>query len=421
MNASAGLRTNRGFHGLWTARVVSRFGSALGYVVLLWLTFAATGSALAVAYVGIAEFLPTVAVGIFTGALVDRYERRRVIVLSSLGRSAAMAGLILALYVAGFHLLFVLFAAAVFSLCATFFGPGAQALLPELVPRESLADANGLFESTESIVGIAGSAVGGVLIVVVGALPSLGVDAVSYLLGAICIALIATAALPGRPAPGPKHSEGLGQEVAEGFRFLRASPGLLQVTVVSSVLNFLISFLMGFIVVYTALVLHGSAVIYGGLEAALAAGWAVGGLVVGRLRLTRRAGLVWVASAFVEGLVMIALVGVPVVPYAIAAMTVLGVSQGIVNVAWLSTVQAIVPERLQGRYFALETAISYAAIPLSQIVGAVLIVLYGVPFTFAVAGLGSITTGGLALLLREFRRVGYDPRAEPVAATPASP
>jgi hypothetical protein len=421
MSASSSLRTNRGFHWLWTARVVSRFGSALGYVVLLWLTFAATGSALAVAYVGIAEFLPTVAVGILTGALVDRYERRRVVVLSNLGRSAAMAGLILALYAAGFHLVFVLFAAAVFSLCATFFAPGSQALLPELVPREALADANGLFESSESIVGIAGSAVGGVLIVLVGAVPSLGVDAVSYLLGAICIAFIGATALSSRTRATPERSAGLGREVAEGFRFLRGSPGLLQVTVVSSVLNFLISFLMGFLVVYTAVVLHGSAVVYGGLEAALAAGWAIGGLVVGRLGLTRRAGMVWVASAFVEGLVMVGIVAVPAAPFAVAAMIVLGVSQGVVNVAWLSTVQAIVPERLLGRYFALETAVSYAAIPLSQIVGGVLIVLHGVPFTFAAAGLGSIATGALALLLREFRRVGYDPRAGPAAATPASP
>lgn len=192
-------------------------------------------------------------------------------------------------------------------------------------------------------------------------------------------------------------------------------------TVVSSVLNFLISFLMGFVVVYTAVVLHGSAVVFGGIEAALAAGWAVGRLVVGRLGLTRDAGIVWVASAFVQGLVMIAIVGVPVVPFAAAVFVGLGVSQGIVNVAWLSTVPAIVPERLQGRYFALETAVSYAAIPLSQIVGTVLIVLYGVPFTFAPAGVASIATGGVPLLFREFRRVGYDPMAGAGSPTLASP
>jgi MFS transporter, DHA3 family, macrolide efflux protein len=421
MTEYASLHGNPGFVRLWSARVISRFGSALGYVVLLWITFAQTGSALAVAYVGIAEFLPTVAVGIFTGALVDRYDRRRVIILSSLGRSAAMAGLILALYAAGFHLIFVLLAAAVFSLCATFFGPGAQALLPELVPREALAHANGLFESTESIVGIAGSAAGGLLIVLVGAVPSLGVDAASYLFGAICIALIGATAIstPTRSPSGT--SPGLAAEVAEGFRFLRGSLGLLEVTLVASVLNFLISFLMGFIVVYSAVVLHGSALVYGGIEAALAAGWAVGGLVVGRLGLTRRVGLVWAASAFVEGLVLVGIVTFPVVPLAVAAFVGLGISQGVVNVAWLSTVQAIVPERLQGRYFALETAISYAAIPLSQIVGGVLIVVYGVPFTFVAAGLGSIATGAIALLFRELRRIGYDPKASSVPATPASP
>jgi MFS transporter, DHA3 family, macrolide efflux protein len=270
MNGSSSLSSNSNFTRLWSARVVARFGSALGYVVLIWYVYAVTGSALAVVYVGLAEFVPTTGFGILSGALVDRYDRKRVIVLSTLGRSAAMGALVVALYLLGFDLLLIVLAAAVFSICATFFGPASQALLPEIVPREGLDKANGLFESSESIVAIAGSAAAGILVVAIGAIPSLGVDAASYLVGALFIALIgATVAAKKLPT----GSESLAREVREGLTYLRRTRGLLQLTLVALVSNFLFSIVLTFLVVYTSNVLHGTALVYGGLEALLAAGW----------------------------------------------------------------------------------------------------------------------------------------------------
>jgi hypothetical protein len=88
---------------------------------------------------------------------------------------------------------------------------------------------------------------------------------------------------------------------------------------------------------------------------------------------------------------------------------------GVTNVAWLSTVQAIVPEDLQGRYLATDNAVSYAAIPAAQIVGGFLITFSGIGFAFLVSAVGSLAVGAVLVTLRELRRVGYDPR------TPAPP
>jgi MFS family permease len=407
MSDSPRLRKNPKFARLWSARVVSRFGSALSYVVLIWLTYAETGSSLAVAYVGLAEFIPTVAVGLFSGALVDRFDRRRVIVLSVLGRSAAMGGLVVALELFGFGLPFILLASVVFSVLATFFGPGSQALLPEIVPRDSLADANGLFESSEAIVGIVGSSLAGVLIVAVGAVPSLGIDAASYLVAALFIALIGgsivtRASLTERPS--------LLGEVREGLAYLRQALGLLEVTVAALILNFWFAFVLTFLVIYSTQLLHGSAVVFGILETLIAGGWGIGGLLVGRLRLTRYTGRLWVYSAFVQGGALVALVLVPRLAVAVPLFLAVGILQGVLNVAESSTVQAVVPERLQGRYFATDNMVSFAAIPAAQIVGGVLILLHGISFTFLLAGVGSLVTGGGLVWLKELRRFGYDPR-----------
>jgi MFS transporter, DHA3 family, macrolide efflux protein len=410
MSAPPPLAHNPNFHRLWSARAISRFGSSLGYVALLWLTFAETNSALAVAYVGLAGFVPTIVVGIFSGALVDRFERRRVIVLSTLGRSAAMGALVLLLYVGGFHLAFVLVASLVFSACATFFAPGSQALLPEIVDRGSLANANGLFESTEAIAGIAGNGLGGGLVLAVGAVPTLGIDAASYLVGAILVALIAVAASSPRPSDGGPRPR-MWEEVREGFAYLRNAVALFELTMLALVLNFLISVLLTFIVVYSTSLLHGSAVVYGLLEACLAGGYGVGALLVGRFGLTRHTGAVWIYSTFAQGALLVLVVLVARVPVALPAFLAFGVLQGLANVTWLSSVQATVPERLQGRYFAIDNALSYAAIPLAQIVGGVLIAFYGVGPTLLAVGLATLAAGVGALFLRELRQYGYDPSA----------
>lgn len=415
MAALPPLAQNPNFRRLWSARVISRFGSSLGAVALLWLTFAETHSALAVAYVGIAGLLPTIAVGILSGALVDRFDRRRVIVLSTLGRSAAMGALVLALETEGFHLAFVLIASLAFSACATFFAPGSQALLPEIVGRESLADANGLFESTEAIAAIAGNGIGGALILVIGAVPSLGIDAVSYLFGALLVALVVVAATS-PPAPPTGRRPGMWTEVREGLAYLRRSGGLFQITMLALMVNFLFSIVLTFVVVFSTDLLHGSAIVYGALEALLAAGWGVGGLLVGRLGLTRHTGRIWVLSTLVEGVLVAGLVLVPAVSFALPCFFGFGLIQGLANVAWLSSVQAIVPERLQGRYFATDNALSYAAIPASQIVGGVAIVLYGLGPTFLLTGIVTVAVGVGAFFLRPLWRFAYEPGSRATSA-----
>lgn len=401
------LLSDRQFGRLWSARLVSRFGSALGYVVLIWYTFTATGSALAVVYVGLAGFVPTVAFGLFAGALVDRYERRSVIVLSTLGRSAAMAALVIALLFLGFNLTLILLATVVFAVCATFFGPGSQALLPEVIPREHLDRANGLFESSESIVGIVGTAVAGVAVVAVGAIPSLGMDAAAYLVGAIFVALIGTTVAAPRL---PESSERMLDQVREGLAYLRRALGLLELTVVALITNFLWSIILTFLVVYSVLALHGSAVVYGGIEAAMAAGWGIGGLAVGRFGLTRYTGRLWTLTGLVDGAAILVLVFAPLVPMALAVFLAAGTWQGLLNVSWLSSVQALVPERLQGRYLALDNSISYAAIPASQVLGGLLVVVSGLSFTFLIAAVGSLVAGVGFLGFRELWRFGYDPK-----------
>jgi len=341
---------------------------------------------------------------------VDRYDRRKVIVLSTLGRSAAMGALTIALVELGFHLSFVLLAVLVFTVLSTFFGPASQALLPQIVPASWLADANGLFQSSEEVVGIVASALGGIFIVTIGAVPSLGVDAISYLVAAVFIVLIVTAT---SRAALPKQDSSLFGQVREGFAYLRRNTALFELTLAALVLNFLFAFVLTYIVVFSTGPLHGNAVVFAALEAILSAGVATGALLVGRLRLTRYAGAMWGYAGLAQGTAVLALVLLPTLPVALAAAFAWGAMNGILNVAWLSTVQVLVPERMQGRYYSIDNMFSFAAIPAAQILGGILIISRGVSFTFLLVGVGSVVAGIVYFFLTDLRKLGYDPAAAP--------
>ncbi len=97
---------------------------------------------------------------------------------------------------------------------------------------------------------------------------------------------------------------------------------------------------------------------------------------------------------------------------ALPLIFVVAIWQGVLNVAALSTVQAVVPQEIQGRYLATDNALSYAAIPASQIFGGILIATSGLPFTFLLVGIGSVVAGIAFLFLRSLRTFGYSPRAQ---------
>ncbi|MCI4360831.1 MAG: hypothetical protein L3J91_03935, partial [Thermoplasmata archaeon] len=207
-------------------------------------------------------------------------------------------------------------------------------------------------------------------------------------------------------------------DTREGFRYIAGQRGLLYLTISAGGENFFFSMVIPFLVVYTTVVLHGGAVLFGTLGALLALGWAPGSLLVGRFHAIRFAGLVWILSGLVEGALIFVYVLVPVIPVVALVFFVQGVLLGFSNTTWLTAVQLIVPSELQGRYFGVDQLGSFATIPAAMLVGGVLIAAIGVQMTFAVAAVGFVLTSATFLASRELRQLGYAGDAHAVAATP---
>lgn len=220
------LRNNPGFAWLWSAQVVSLLGDWFNTIVLSALVAEySDGSGLAVSGFLLARFLPPLLISPLAGVLVDRFDRKRLLILSDLLR-AVVVFMFLIVVLGGPSTLWLLYVLTVFQFAlSSIFDPGRNALMPSLLRREDLVLANTLGSVTWSVMLAVGAIAGGVVALIFGTAIALVIDGLSFVLSAFLITRIRLnpAALPLDDQPG-KTSE---RTFMEGLRYVRARPDLL--------------------------------------------------------------------------------------------------------------------------------------------------------------------------------------------------
>ncbi len=178
------LFQNSGYFRVFNAGLGSTAGSAIASICLIWIVWSDTGSALDIGLLGTANLVAAISFSVFGGTLVDRYDRRRLMILSDLSRAAALGLVVVVLLREGFNFPVLLGASFVLGAFSTLFNPAEQSVIPLLVPPELVADANGLVRSSRSTVQFVGASIGGVLIVTLGPVSGVGVNVLTFLLSA---------------------------------------------------------------------------------------------------------------------------------------------------------------------------------------------------------------------------------------------
>lgn len=425
------LLRNPGYFRVFSAGIGSTAGSAIAGICLIWIVWAATGSALDIALLGTAWLVSAIAFSVFGGTLVDRYDRRRLMILSDLSRAVAVGIVVLVLLRVGFNLPVLLSANFVLGAFSTLFNPAEQSIVPTLVPVELVADANGLVRSSRSTIQFIGASLGGVLIVTLGPLTGVGINVATFVLSAVLLTGMRVSSPRRAAAESGGGARAYLSDVSAGFQWLYRAKGFFQLTLSATFFNFCSSVVGTFLVVFATVVLHGSALVFAGLLAAEVAGTALGSLLVSRLGAERWAGKAWTLPyGVVAGSLAIVLALVPSVPSAIVILFALGTLGGFAGTAWLTAAQLLVPTEMQGRYFGIDSLGSVAILPVAQIGGALLIGVWGTQTTYLVMGVLWLVAGLGFLVPRALWRLGYPPTPEDgasyrtdasVAGTPGSP
>jgi MFS transporter, DHA3 family, macrolide efflux protein len=410
------LLRNAAYLRVFTAGLGSIAGQSIASICLVWIVFESTHSAIDVGALGASYVIAAIAFSVFTGAWVDRFDRRRLMILSDFSRAVAMTVVVVVLELRGFNLLTVLVAYAVVGAFYTLFNPAEQALVPALVASSDIANANGLVRSSRSTLQFVGTAIAGVIIVTLGGVAGIAANAATFAVsGALLLGLRVPSAGLGRSHP-PRTRTGFFRDVQDGFRWLWRAKGFLQLTISATFFNFCWSLIGTFVVIFATEVLHGSALFYALLLASEVAGGAIGALLVGPTHGERWAGRAWVVPyGAASGAVALALALFPSAPVALAALFGIGVLAGYAGTAWLTAAQLLVPTDMQGRYFGIDNLGSIVILPIAEIGGAFIITAYGIETTYLAVAVVWIVAGLVFLAPRALWNLGYRPR-EPEAA-----
>jgi MFS family permease len=224
------LRKNPDFTRLWIAQVISLTGDWFNTIVLLALVGEHSGgSGLAISVYLLARLLPPLIVSPYTGVLVDRFDRKTLLVVSDVAR-ALIVLLYLVVLAGGPGTLWLIYVLTVFQFgFSGLFEPARNAILPSLLHEDDLVSANTLSSVTWSVMLAVGAIVGGIVAAVLGTNAALIIDSLTFLMSAAFIVQIRVKPQPSDESSGttpPEHG------FREGLRFVRRHPGIAAVLLV---------------------------------------------------------------------------------------------------------------------------------------------------------------------------------------------
>lgn len=403
------LRDNRNFRRLWLGQVVSQIGDWLDYVALLTLLLTLTGSGTVVAAMLVARFLPTFFVGPLAGVVVDRLNRKHVMVAADLCRALVILGLLLVRRPEHVWISYVVVALCV-SLTA-FFEPARNATIPNVTAPHELVVANTLGSVTWSVSLGLGSALGGFITAAAGPRAAFVLDALSFACSAWLIGGIALAPRKHAAVPRIGWRAVLGfADLVEGARYLRHHPRVASVVLVKSGW----SLAGGLILLHSIFgeriypVWGSAAAGIGMLATARGIGTALGPLVARRWfgDSPRALALGIGAGFYVVGAFYLIFAAVNDLPLALVVLLTAHMGGSTLWVFSTTLLQMAVPDALRGRVFAAELALMTLGLTLSNFVtGWALDTLGWSPRTLA-ALLGGLcfVPGSVWLLLQRSRR-----------------
>jgi MFS family permease len=413
------LVRHRAFSLLWVAGLISMTGDWLLTIALPIYVFKLTGSPAATSAVVAASVAAALLFGVIAGVYVDRWDRRRTLVIANLLQVAAIAPLLLV--DSASRVWIVLIVAFVESGLSQFVAPAEHALLPRLVADDRLVAANSLNTLNSNIARLGGPALGAVVAVTLGLSGATLLDAASFAAAAVLIGLIGGAH---RATPDPVDDTARQQlpsadrvsavarwwfDLAEGLRAIGRSRVLRALLLVAAITAVGEGIMGSLFVVFAARGISGGSSTIGWLMSAQAVGGIIGGLlaatVAGRLPPVPTV----ITTTILFGLIDVVIFNTPRVTSALAPQLVLFVLVGIPGAiglaAMMTLLQSAVGDGLRGRVFAAFTVAEAAAALVGTAIAANLADRFGVFTVLTAQGLGYVVAGlAFAAAVRASRR-----------------
>ncbi|MFC1708008.1 MFS transporter [Planctomycetota bacterium] len=402
---------NRNFLLLWHAQFVSRLGNQAYIIAMMFWLKHATGSASLMGLILMLSRLPGVLLGPFCGAVVDRFSRRRVVVLCD--GISGLAGLALATVVFCFPsataaITVSLFCVSVLTGTASaFLRPAVTAAIPDLVPTDRVVAANSMDRTSVWLATSVGQGLGGILFRLVGAPLLFLMDALTFLVAASGEFFV-DMGQKNKPADDGSETKvaDLMRDMLEGFRYVWRRAGLRQLMAVRGVMNFCFAPIWALLPFYVEDHLGAGVDWYGFLIAVAGIGGVIGFVTAGAVPALGRGRAVpalWYFLIFAVITVALGCAATPMV--ALVLMFFHGLSMALFNINVITAIQLRTPADTRGRVFALLNTLAGGLMPLGMGLAGVVADLTGqnIPLIFGVCGGVMVVASLVAMANRPLR------------------
>lgn len=376
----------RAFPLIWGGTASANLADGITLAVGPLLAAALTRDPALVAGLVVAQRLPWFLFVLFAGVIVDRFDRRVLLVLGNAVRVVAVGGVMVAL-VFGVRELWVLYIAAfLLGSAETIVDNASLAILPQLIRRDRLADANGRLFATQSILNELVGPPLGALIFAFSAVAAFATGSAVYLVAVILFALLPRRL---RSEPSAVASQSVWKSVGEGMREFARIRILVVMAISAATINLCTSAAEAVLVLYAQDRLGLQDIGYGLLLAAAAVGGIPAGIWGPALVRRIGEGTVWVASTAAAGLAYV-VAALSTSPWLVGAvMMVVGFGFTLGNVIAITVRQTAIPNELLGRVTSVYRLLAVGVMPVGALIGGLLASVAGLtaPFWMAAAGL----------------------------------
>jgi MFS family permease len=413
------LWRDRNFGAYWMSQSLSAAGDSFAYLAVPLLVLQATGSVAQMGLLTAVAGVASVGAGVFGGVLVDRYDRRTLMIAADLAR-LVLYSLVPLAWLSGPQVWLLFVVLPICEAAGMVFQVAAVTAVRNLVDRDRITEANGRLQATYAAAAVGGPLLAGMVSARFGATAAVAINAGSFALSAAGLWLVRLRQPDG--SGGIADAGGRGRPLVEllaGARFLWRQPVLRSLTVLLSVFIFLTYGLTDVLVYHVKHDLGGSDGTVGTVLGLAGLGTIAGALLVAPLRRRRGFGVTWIGAHSMCGLAVagIGLAGnVPAVT-ALTAVYLCGVSVG--GICSMSLRQEITPDHLLGRVTSAFWSTHYSLGPAGAAVLTWAAGRYGVTAVALVAGAGCllVAVGGL---FTPIRRAGSEPAAHQPDLQPVS-
>jgi hypothetical protein len=330
----------RPFALLWSGQTISRLGDSLYRVALAWWVLEKTGSAAAMGTVLMFSFTPMVLFLLVGGVVVDRLPRLRVLMASDLFSGVIISSVALLAYTDRLLLWHVYVASLLFGFVEAFFFPAYNAVVPDLIPADGRPSANSLTSLSRDIAGVAGPALGALIVAVGGTPLAFALNGLSFFAASLCVLPVL-----GHPTAGSATQRGraaLG-DLQDGLRTVAGSPWLWITILVFGLINITAaspaSVALPFLIKQN---LHADVEVLGLFNSLFSAGSLLAAVLLGRLTRIPHRGLLAYGATVVNGLLTLSYGLVPLVPVLAGAALLRGATVTAFGLIWINTLQELV-------------------------------------------------------------------------------